>query len=452
MLQVKNESEITTSLKTRLEIHMARNELLQRENQELKEEVARLKSQIISLKAHNIERKSILWKKIQKSIDDNNSDSHHQLKPALQAIMYEKSSENETFHTNHDFKDSSISPRKERSTILLPPTPPPKPVSILFPPSHENCEKGIKMQPTTAPPPPPSPSKSSLGLKSVRRVPEVIELYRSLTRKDANMESKTHHNGIPAVAFTRNMIEEIEKRSTYLSAIKSEVQSQKEFISFLIKQVESASYADISEVETFIKWLDGELSTLVDERSVLKHFPQWPEQKVDALREASCNHRDLKNLETEVSSYEDNPKESISMALKRIQALQDRLETSVSSKERIRESISKKYRNFHIPWEWMMDTGLIGQMKLSSLRLAKGFMKRITKEMESLEALQEDNNNLLLQGVKFAFRVHQFAGGFDPDTTQSFQELKKVGCAVPSNNNLIINSPKFVKICQKNVS
>jgi hypothetical protein len=33
------------------------------------------------------------------------------------------------------------------------------------------------------------------------------------------MESKTHHNGIPAVAFTRNMIEEIEKRSTYLSAV-----------------------------------------------------------------------------------------------------------------------------------------------------------------------------------------------------------------------------------------
>ncbi|XP_039689999.1 protein CHUP1, chloroplastic isoform X2 [Medicago truncatula] len=400
MLQVENESEITTSFKKRLEIHMARNELLQKENQELKEEVSRLKSQIISLKAHNMERKTILWKKIQKSIDDNNSDSHHTLKPALQAIMCEKSSENQ------DFQDSSTSPRKEKSSIVLPPTPPPKPASTLFSPSHKN-EKGMKMQPTAAPPPPPTPSKSSIGLKTVRRVPEVIELYRSLTRKDANIENKTHHNGIPAVAFTRNMIEEIENRSKHLSAIKSEVQSQKEFISFLIKQVESASYADISEVETFIKWLDGELSTLVDERSVLKHFPQWPEQKVDALREAACNYRELKNLESEVSSYEDNPKEPISMALKRIQALQDRLEGSVSSKERIRESSSKKYRNFHIPWEWMMDTGLVGQIKLCSLRLAKEFMKRITKEIKSHEALHEDNNNLLLQGVKFAFRVHQ---------------------------------------------
>ena len=106
--------------------------------------------------------------------------------------------------------------------------------------------------------------------------------------------------------------------------IKSEVQRQGEFISFLIKEVESTSFADVSEVEAFVKWLDGELSSLVDERSVLKHFPQWPEQKVDALREAACNYRDLKNLESEVSSYEDNPKESLAQTLRKIQALQDR--------------------------------------------------------------------------------------------------------------------------------
>lgn len=213
MLKVEFESQITTPLKKRLEVFMARNEVLQKENYELREEVARLKSQIVSLKAHNIERKTILWKKIQKSIDDNNSDSHHQLKPALQAIMSEKSLENENLHhTNQDFhfQESSDLLKKERTSIILPPTPPPKP---------KNYEKGIKMQPAIAPPPPPTPSKALIGLKVIRRVPEVIELYRSLTRKDANTESKTHHNGIPAVAFTRNMIEEIENRSSYLSAV-----------------------------------------------------------------------------------------------------------------------------------------------------------------------------------------------------------------------------------------
>ncbi|RDY00927.1 Protein CHUP1, chloroplastic, partial [Mucuna pruriens] len=474
MLQGENESEIT-SLKKKLEVHMARNELLQKENQELREEVGHLRSQIISLKAHNMERKSVLWKKIQKSIDDNNnnnSEAHHQHKaPQVQVITSEKSSENENLHTNQDFQDFT----KDKPAIV--PAPPPRPSPTLLLPLHKK-EKGIKVQPTIAPPPPPTPPKSSLvGLKAVRRVPEVIELYRSLTRKDANMENRIHSNGIPTVAFTRNMIEEIENRSTYLSAIKSEVQRQGEFISFLIKEVESASFSDVYEVETFVKWLDGELSSLVDERSVLKHFPQWPEQKVDALREAACNYRDLKNLESEVSSYEDNPKEPLVQTLRKIQALQDRractkfriqLERSVSAKERMRESTSKRYRKFHIPWEWMLDTGIIGQMKLSSLRLAKEFMKRITRELESTEPLQEDN--LFVQGSAPG-RVHssntpkltfpliqlisheafQFAGGFDPETIQAFQELKKIGCAIPSYSNLI-KCPKLVKTCHTLVS
>lgn len=109
--------------------------------------------------------------------------------------------------------------------------------------------------------------------------------------------------------------------------IKSDVEKQGEFINFLIKAIESAAFREISEVETFVKWLDEELSSLVDERAVLKHFPQWPERKADALREASCTYRELKNLESEVISFADNPpKETPKQALRRIQALQDRRE------------------------------------------------------------------------------------------------------------------------------
>lgn len=106
--------------------------------------------------------------------------------------------------------------------------------------------------------------------------------------------------------------------------IKSDVERQGEFIKFLIKEVESATYSDISDVEAFVKWLDGELSSLVDERAVLKHFTQWPERKADTLREAACTYRDLKSLESEVTHFVDNPKEPLTHALRRIQALQDR--------------------------------------------------------------------------------------------------------------------------------
>ncbi|KAJ7013166.1 hypothetical protein NC653_003012 [Populus alba x Populus x berolinensis] len=101
------------------------------------------------------------------------------------------------------------------------------------------------------------------------------------------------------------------------------------------------------------------------------------------------------------------------------------LERSIDNMERTRESMIRRYRDFQIPWEWLLNTGLIGQMKLSSLRLAKVYLKRITKELQLNECSGEDN--LLLQGARFAYRVHQFAGGFDAETIRAFQELKKIG-------------------------
>lgn len=106
--------------------------------------------------------------------------------------------------------------------------------------------------------------------------------------------------------------------------IKSDTDRHRDHIHLLISKVEAATFTDISEVETFVKWIDEELSSLVDERAVLKHFPKWPERKADSLREAACNYKGLKNLETEILSFEDNPKHSLTQALQKIQSLQDR--------------------------------------------------------------------------------------------------------------------------------
>jgi len=106
--------------------------------------------------------------------------------------------------------------------------------------------------------------------------------------------------------------------------IKSDVENQGNFVNFLASEVQNAAYKEIADVEEFVKWLDGELSYLVDERAVLKHFPNWPEKKADAMREAAFNYRDLKNLESEASSFHDDRRVATPMALKRMQALQDK--------------------------------------------------------------------------------------------------------------------------------
>lgn len=45
--------------------------------------------------------------------------------------------------------------------------------------------------------------------------------------------------------------------------IKTDVETQGDFIRYLIKEVESAAFTDIEDVVPFVKWLDDELSYLV---------------------------------------------------------------------------------------------------------------------------------------------------------------------------------------------
>ncbi|KAG4920559.1 hypothetical protein JHK86_049372 [Glycine max] len=158
---IDNEPKIIP-LKKNLEVQMTRNESLEKENKDLRQEVARLKSQIMSLKAHNIERISMLWKKIQKSMDGNSLDALQQ-KAAVKVAMLEKSPTKEKVHTNSDLQET---PKIKDRSVKVPP-PPPRPSSNPLLPSHKS-EKGVKVQPlpmpTTAPPPPMPASNPLLPL------------------------------------------------------------------------------------------------------------------------------------------------------------------------------------------------------------------------------------------------------------------------------------------------
>lgn len=49
------------------------------------------------------------------------------------------------------------------------------------------------------------------------------------------------------------------------------------------------------------------------------------------------------------------------------------------------------------------------QIKLSSVQLARKYMKRVAVELDALSGPEKEPNRefLVLQGVRFAFRVHQ---------------------------------------------
>lgn len=64
------------------------------------------------------------------------------------------------------------------------------------------------------------------------------------------------------------MIGELKNRLTHLLAVKTDAEIQGDFIKFLKKEVEIAAFTGIEDFP-FVKWLDDELSYLVDERVLL---------------------------------------------------------------------------------------------------------------------------------------------------------------------------------------
>lgn len=263
----------------------------------------------------------------------------------------------------------------------------------------------------------------------------MVEFYQSLMKRDARSNAGAAGVGGVNPDARNNMIGEIENRSTHLLAIKADVETQGEFVQSLAAEVRAAVYDNIEDVVAFVTWLDDELSFLVDERAVLKHF-DWPEGKADALREAAFEYQDLRKLLVQVSLFEDKAEMPREKALKRMLTMLEKVEHNVYGLLRTRDMAIARYKEFSIPTQWMLDSGVVGQIKLASVKLARLYMKRVAAELDHLAAGTGEplHEFLLLQGVRFAFRVHQFAGGFDPESMSAFEALR--ACAhVHTGNN-----------------
>ncbi|XP_062232212.1 protein CHUP1, chloroplastic-like [Phragmites australis] len=299
--------------------------------------------------------------------------------------------------------------------------PPPRPPGAPPPPPPPGKPGG----PPPPPPPPGSLSRSLAGGDKVHRAPEIVEFYQSLMKREAKKETSLGSTSSSISDVKSNMIGEIENRSTFLLAVKADVETQGEFVESLANEVRAASYAKIDDVVAFANWLDEELSFLVDERAVLKHF-DWPESKTDALREAAFEYQDLLKLENKVSTFTDDPKLACEEALKKMYSLLEKVEQSVYALLRTRDMAVSRYKEYGIPVDWLSDSGVVGKIKLASVQLANKYMKRVASELDALQGTEKEPNRefLLLQGVRFAFRVHQFAGGFDAESMKAFEELR----------------------------
>ncbi|XWS38870.1 hypothetical protein CRYUN_Cryun18bG0000500 [Craigia yunnanensis] len=190
------------------------------------------------------------------------------------------------------------------------------------------------LPPPLPPPLPPllqprPPAKAATTPKAHSPVVGPVQCYHSLTMQERKKDPTAaavawNHKKPTFISVHSSIVGEIQNRSTHLLAIKADAETKGEFINSLFRKVLAAAYTDIEDVLKFVDWLDSELSSLADECAVLKHF-KWPEKKADAMREAAIEYRDLKLLENEISSYEDDTTIPCGAALKRMAGLLDKL-------------------------------------------------------------------------------------------------------------------------------
>lgn len=327
---------------------------------------------------------------------------------------------------SHNFKDIQrfIANQFQHSTRKTPSPPPPPSIRL----TSKAADAGRKAPsssslPMPPPPPPPPPMRPLARAASAPKTPAIVQFYHSLRKQEEKREIQYK----PAVTSAHSsIVGEIQNRSTHLLAIKTDVETKGDFINGLIQKVLALAYIDIEDVLKFVDWLDAELSTLADERAVLKHF-NWPERKADAIREAAIEYRGLKLLESEISSFKDDTNIPCETALKKMAILLDKSERGIGRLIKLRNSVLRSYQDWKIPTNWMLDSGVVSKIKQASMKLAKMYMRRVIMELELGRNADRESNQeaLVLQGVHFAYRAHQFAGGLDSETLCAFEEIRQ---------------------------
>ncbi|GAB4828920.1 hypothetical protein Ancab_018581 [Ancistrocladus abbreviatus] len=246
--------------------------------------------------------------------------------------------------------------------------------------------------PYSAPPPPGSLAKGIGSGDKVHWAPELVEFYQTLMKREAKKDTTSLLLSTSNTADARsNMIGEIENISSFLLAVKADVETQGDSVRSLASEVRAASFNDIEDPVAVVNWLDEEISFLVDERAVLKHF-DWPEGKADALREAAFEYQDLLKLEKQVSFFEDDPRVPWETAPKKVYSLLEKLEQSMYALLRTRDMAISRYREFGIPVYWLLGTGVVGKIKLSSVQSAKKYMKRVASELGAMDGPEKEPN------------------------------------------------------------
>mmetsp|Transcript_8359 Transcript_8359/g.30826 ORF Transcript_8359/g.30826 Transcript_8359/m.30826 type:complete len:1104 (+) Transcript_8359:217-3528(+) len=328
-----------------------------------------------------------------------------------------------------------------------PPPPPPLPPGGAPPPPPPPPPR-LGGAPPPPPPPPPGlsgPPKDAAAGPGVHRAPQVVALYQQLRREllsaeygraDAQSKPGETSRAGASPGDMNDLKAEMESKSKYVMQVKRDVKEFGQHIEVLAQEINKCRCKSVEQLKEFVDSVDQILGQLVDERAVLKHFPEWPEKKYDAMRDLLALHSELLELEQRLRAGGDVPsaeihrgRASCESELARIEAYLEKAQGKVEKLMLSSESDLAKFKKHKLPW----DQRIFDRVKHSSLALVTSYLGCIMVEVERIgnlePSLREGQKgrvqSLLTQGVRFAFRVHQFAGGFDSASLDAFNKVSE---------------------------
>ena len=359
----------------------------------------------------------------------------------------------------------------------MPPSPksPPSPTTPTTPPPGRGAG-GSKPPPPPPPPPPPSrgapkPQSGASSDTDVRHCKAVVDAFREFSRVANRRDvqppgsaspggggggggfwagSPGSGGGGPTGASEGDggdVRGAIERSSPYHAAIRRESEAHADAIGALAaraRAVKAGPGGDLGPVRACLGEADALFALLTDERAVLRGFADWPESKVDAMREAVALADECAAYAQALAAWRARtqraPQPSAAPAMPRVPsaaalappteaASPAVLAAAMRALQRVQPRVESLARDLDGAKRRFAAADLAGFDPAAALaavrRAAAALAVAVLRAAEAEEGAAGGDFARLAPAFRFAFKVHQFAGGFAAEEAAAFARLSQ---------------------------
>jgi len=291
---------------------------------------------------------------------------------------------------------------------------------------------------------------------AVRYSKDVVAAFREYTRLQtaAHRRAGVLHSPPSGMASSQQVAPASSSHSGSDSDVKASIEASSPYVAAVKRDVERCAAeiprlgalaravvvrdGDLAPARACLLELDAVFSTLTDERAVLKHFmDQWPELKVDAMREcvslqdecaAMCTRLAAWRGEGEDPASRDampgasviaalappSPHASLTSVINAASRALFKLQPRIELLAREQDSAKRRFAANELVYDLAAD---LQRVRHAAPALAMAVLKAVPA------LIADDGYDSLQAAFKFAFKVHQFAGGFDAETERLFNAV-----------------------------